>query len=1107
MQCPNCQSENLENANFCWNCGTTLALICPNCSTRNPVNARFCNHCGFSLSPAAAPHQAASTVVPPTLKTESALNLEGERRVMTILFCDVTGSTSMAEGMDPEEWTGIMNEAFQLLMEPVTHYEGTIARLMGDAILAFFGAPKGHEDDPQRAVLAGLEILENVQPLRASLRERYQIDFNVRVGINTGLAVVGRVGSDYKTEYTAMGDAVNIAARMEQTALPGTLQVAEDTYKDIASLFTFQPLGSIQVKGKKEPVQAYRVLQKKQGMVQARGITGLHSQLVGRDVELDHLKEITASLLEGRGQVVSLIGEAGLGKSRLMTELHDWVREQGLLSSNMEETQIGWYQGRSLSYQMNTPYAPFTNLFRKQFGLEDLPPDDPSPYLWVKKQVEQRCDDALQIAPFLATLMNEEVDGLDADRVKYLPPPKMQERIHQAVVTWMSCLAKQEKVILVFEDVHWMDAASSELLERLADLATHRSVLILALFRPNHQDLSWKIHQSLLEKHADFYTPLFLQPLDENQSRTLVANLLEIEDLPEQVRKLILAKAEGNPFFVEEVIRSLLDANLIIRKEDHWVATREIEQISIPDTLSGVISARLDRLDETARRLAQEAAVVGREFALPVLAAIYDDSLAQAASLDLPIQTLQDRELVKEKSAYPQRVLAFKHVLIQETAYTSLLHSRRRALHLRVAVYLEKSTPNQAEDIAHHFVEARESRRALPYLIQAGNLAARTYATTEAINFFNQVIAIPSLADNPVLAREAYEGLGRVLTFANQVPKAVETYQTMHAYGKEHDDIPAQVSALNKLSEIVAMRLGQFPEAENLLIDAEKMAREFGDKAGLAEMFMIRCGLCTAAGDFNGAVNYLDEFVQISELMDQASDVALGLAHIANTQIWMAEYKNGWETAQHSLKISREIGNRELQAMVLSQAIPLYLWHEGNVTEAYQNATEGAAIAVEIGASLPESIGAFISSRLAMEMGDYETALTYAQETIRAGQEYGLPCFPAMGLCILGSIYLEISPEWKAKITEAHQQAIQLIDLPGGLITAGLSWLELGLCALALGDEQRATEWFQKGLKHPNATNHPHAPLSPGRHGPRHPPARRPALRPGIYSAGVRLRS
>ena len=339
MSCASCNASNPDGAKFCMSCASALSAACDQCGTPLPTEAKFCLNCGHQLSkpqPEATQARLEQYIPREQLsKLEAAQSgggMRGERRVVTMLFCDVAGSTAGASKLDPEEWSEIMNGAFEHLIAPVYHYEGTLARLMGDAILAFFGAPIAHEDDPQRAVLAGLEIVDGIRPYRLEVNKRWGLDFDVRVGINTGLVVVGEVGSDLRVEYTAMGDAINLAARMEQTAQPDTVQISADTHRLLAPLFDFEDLGEIEVKGKTEPVQVYKVLGQTAEPGRLRGIEGLDSPLVGRDREIGTLKSVIAELRQGRGQVVSVMGEAGLGKSRLIAELQHALISEGVLS-------------------------------------------------------------------------------------------------------------------------------------------------------------------------------------------------------------------------------------------------------------------------------------------------------------------------------------------------------------------------------------------------------------------------------------------------------------------------------------------------------------------------------------------------------------------------------------------------------------------------------------------------------------------------------------------------------------------------------------------------------------------------------------------------------
>jgi class 3 adenylate cyclase len=985
----------------------------------------------------------------------------GERRIVTMLFCDVKGSTAAAERLDPEEWTDIMNGAFEPMIGPVYKYEGTVARLMGDAILAFFGAPIAHEDDPERAIRAALEIVEGIKPYREVIKRDWGFDFDVRVGINTGLVVVGPVGSDLRMEYTALGDAVNLAARMEQTATPGSVQIAEPTHKLAAALFDFEKLGAIQVKGKDEPVLAYRALRPKAQQRRMRGIEGLESPLVGREAEMTALRSALVELSLGRGQVVSIMGEAGLGKSRLMAELRGQPPAASGEAGDTEAFQ--WLEGRCLSYQTTTPYAPFVDLLRSHFGFGDEPANaDLYARLGagVARAAPSQVDD---IGPYLATLFGLPLSGAAFDRVRYLEPPQLRARVQQALVDYLESLCRARSVVLVLDDLHWADPSSLNLLESMLPMVQRARLMLVAMFRPQRQDAAWHFHEIAERDYAQQYQALMLKPLDEGDARQLVANLLHIEDLPEKVRQLILKKAEGNPFFVEEVIRSLLDSGLVVQDAGHWRATREIENIAVPDTLAAVINARLDRLGDEARGVAQSAAVIGRQFSMDLLGAVHPPRQA----LDEPLSTLQRRELVREKTRLPERVYLFKHALTQETAYNSLLLKTRRELHLKIAGVLEQSAPEQVNDLAYHFLAARQPARALPFLLVAGDRAAKAYATPEAIGFYQQALEILQTLDDVARLRHVYEGLGNAFTFANRMPEAIETLRAMLAAAEKAGDVPMQVSALNKLSYIFALRMGQFKEADEYLSEADRRARGSQDKPGLSEMGLIRCMMCTFVADFDGVVRYMDETLGLGRELGVKEQETLAMTHIASSQTYMLLFDKAFENYEAGLRLCREIGDRQHEAELMSFTGPMCYLVRGDIRSARRVAEEGLSVGMQIG-DLNATID---SSRMlgyfAHQQGDYEHAIEYYQRYLDNGRAAQYPWVVAEALCFLGTAYLDISPALSERVFGFHGQALQVLEQPAGALMGATAWGEIGFCLDAVGQLEKAGEYFQKGLTIP----------------------------------------
>jgi tetratricopeptide (TPR) repeat protein len=944
------------------------------------------------------------------------------------------------------------------MIRPVYKYEGTVARLMGDAILAFFGAPIAHEDDPERAIRAALEIVDGIKPYRAAIKRDWGFDFDVRVGINTGLVVVGPVGSDLRMEYTALGDAINQAARMEQSATAGTVQIAEPTHKLVAALFDFESLGGIQVKGKDEPVLAYRVLRPKSQRGRTRGVEGLDSPLVGREAEMATLRSALVELGLGRGQIVSIMGEAGLGKSRLLAELR---RESPGTIGEAEALQ--WLEARCLSYQTTTPYAPFVELFRNHFGLADEPANADL-YVGLAAGVAQAAPNHVDdIAPYLATLLGLPLSGAAFDRVRYLAPPQMRARVQQALADYLECLCLGTPVVLVLDDLHWADPTSLNLLESLLPLVQRARLMVVAVLRPQRQEPAWHFHETAARDYAQRYQAQMLQPLDESDARQLVANLLHIEDLPEKVRQLILKKAEGNPFFVEEVIRSLLDSGLVVRDDGHWRATRAIENIAVPDTLAAVINARLDRLGDEARGVAQSAAVIGRQFSLDLLGAVHPPR----QGLDEPLSTLQRRDLVREKTRLPERVYIFKHALTQETAYNSLLLKTRRELHLKIAGVLEQSAPEQVNDLAYHYLAARQPARALPFLIEAGDRAAKAYATPEAIGFYRQALDILHALDDLARVRHVYEGLGNALAFANRMPEAVETFRTMLAVAEKAGDVPMQVSALNKLTFIFAMRMGQFKEAEAYLSEADRRARQSQDKPGLSEMVTIQCIMCTFAGDFDGVVRHMDEMLAWGQELGVKEQVTLGLAHIAQSQAYMLQFEKAFENYEAGLRLCREIGDRQHEAEMLAFAGPICYLARGDIRSARRSAEDGLTIGMQIGDLHAPVTACRMLGYFAHQQGEYEHAIEYYQRYLDNGRAAQYPFSVAEALCLLGTAYLDISPALLERVLGFHGQALQVLEQPGAAMFGATAWGEIGFCLEAVGQLEKAGEYFQKGLTTP----------------------------------------
>jgi class 3 adenylate cyclase/tetratricopeptide (TPR) repeat protein len=701
-------------------------------------------------------------------------DMVGERRVVTMMFCDVKGSTAAAEQLDPEEWSEIINGAFEHMIKPVYTYEGTVARLMGDGILAFFGAPLAHEDDPQRAVLAGLDIVAGIAPYRERIKTSWGVDIEVRVGINTGLVVVGAVGSDLRMEYTALGDAINLASRMEQTARPGTIQIAQDTYRHVSSLFEFEPLGGIEVKGKSEAVQSYRVIGRKDVTTRVRGIEGLHADMVGREAEMDTLESVMTDLNQGVGRIVCVLGEAGLGKSRLVSEsfqvFNDLIAQDG-----------NWYETISLSYEYNQAYGLFQRLIQRVIGIAyDDPPQIVRKKLatLVENFVEERRPQAKQVFEALFALESDE-NGPPLDDETF------RDELFIAMQEWWRARFSERPTVLVFDDMHWSDAASIDLLRQLLPLTGEIPLVLLCAMREERNAPAWQIKTTADEKFRYRYSEITLRPLSEADSNELINRLLAIADLPDELRFRILEKSGGNPFFIEEVVRTLIDNRVVVSEnrtidgEDlrYWVAAGDGAEFAIPDNLQSLLSARLDRLEDATRNTLQMASVIGRSFYHRVLQAVDQDS----TELDKHVSTLLQLDMIRESARVPEVEYMFRNPLTQEAVYETILLKRRREFHKRVGEAMEELYPDRLEGLygllAHHFTLAGQRERAIKYYRQASRQSVTVFAYEEAEENLRAALELIEPVNQPETQLEILEELADVCRLVRDFAGAISFLQ------------------------------------------------------------------------------------------------------------------------------------------------------------------------------------------------------------------------------------------------------------------------------------------------------------------------------------------
>ncbi len=546
--------------------------------------------------------------------------LRGERKQVTVMFADISGFTTMDEKLDPEEVRCMINGCFERLGMVIDRYEGHIDKFIGDGIMALFGMHTTHENDPERALRAALDMMSTLAEFNAEHAGRLTKPLALHFGINSGLVISGGIGTSQRQDYSVMGDPVNLASRLEGLSEAGEILVGENTYRLTAPLFEFEALKPVKVKGKEKPAPLYRLIKAKTVPGQVRGRERLFSPLVGRQNEMSILEKALANAQNGQGSVISIIGESGLGKSRLVAELGLKCKLKG---------QVNWAEGVAISYGQSDSYLSARHLFCNLLGVapEALPAEVA---LALRSEVDSLfLEPAVDIYPFLGHLLGVSLPREAARRVKYLEGEALHRQILQSVRRYISAKAGPQPLILVWEDLQWVDPSSLDLLEALSGLIQQNPLLLILVYRPRRERRIWAFHKKVAAMLGQDFTCIELSPLTIEESKQLLNNLLGVGNASPEIARLVLSKAEGNPFYVAEMVRFLIEGGTITRSDDGqgWAITASLEDIQIPDSLQGVIMDRIDRLDPETKRTLQAASVIGPDFLYKVLAHVLEDTL------------------------------------------------------------------------------------------------------------------------------------------------------------------------------------------------------------------------------------------------------------------------------------------------------------------------------------------------------------------------------------------------------------------------------------------------------------------------------------------------
>ena len=724
MKCPRCKHENPAEVKFCGECGAGLESVCPACGASNPPGNKFCGGCGVSLAQiGAAPKFASPQTYTPKHLAERILTskgaLEGERKQVTVLFADIKGSMELLADRDPEEARKLLDPVLEHMMEAVHRYEGTVNQVMGDGIMALFGAPLAYEDHAMRACYAALRMHGTVGRYAQELRRTQGLNLQIRAGVNSGEVVVRSIGNALHMDYTAVGQTTHLASRMEQLASPGTTLITGETLRLAEGYFKVKPLGPVPVKGLTEPVEVYEVtgagpVRTRLQAAAARGLT----RFVGRDAEVEALRQALEKARGGYGQVVAIVGEPGVGKSRLFYEFIHSHRTHGWLV----------LESGSVSYGKATPYLPVIDLLKAYFKIQDR--DD---HREIREKVTGKLltlDEALK--PSLPGFLNLLDLPVEDSQWQGLDPPQRRQRTLEAVKRLLLRESQLQPLVLVFEDLHWIDSESQAALDSLIESLPTARILLLVNYRPEYQH-SWG--------SKTFYMQLRIDPLPPESANELLQALLGDDAGLQPLQQILIARTEGNPFFLEESVHTLVETKALVGERGAYRLAKPIESIQVPATVQAVLAARIDRLPPEEKHLLQSASVIGKDVPFLLLEAIVEETDER---LRQRLAHLQAAEFIYETSLFPELEYTFKHALTHEVAYGSLLQERRRVLHARIVEAIERLYPDrlaeQVERLAHHAFRGEMWDKTVAYLHEAGRKAAARSAYKEAASYFEQAL-------------------------------------------------------------------------------------------------------------------------------------------------------------------------------------------------------------------------------------------------------------------------------------------------------------------------------------------------------------------------------
>lgn len=1050
---------------------------CASCGFNNPPGMRFCGNCGSRLeehddAPAVLsgsgsnPSDRLRVLMGSDLKDrfrQAGLMAAGQRRNVTVLFADLSDYTGLAEKIDSEDLYHLVQQFIQALAEVVYKYEGMVDKIIGDGLMALFGAPIAHENNAERAVRAALDMRMAVNSLSEELVSQLGVELKVHIGLNSGTVIVGGVGSDMLMDYTAIGDTVNLAHRIEEAAPAGTILVSENVYRQTHMLFDYKPVSALQLKGISRPVTAYRLQRQKSEPGSVRGVEGLRAPLVGRDGELHQLREAVQHLIHGKHGTFNLItGEAGIGKSRLTAELKDHIKH----------LPVNVIEGQSLTYRRAVSYWIFQDLMRSYLKVTFDTTLSKFHERLVAKTYELLGPSAADILPYLEHLLGlEHSDETTAARLAYLDASQLRQQIFLAVRELLVAESRQRPLVLILEDLHWADDASLDLLGYLVEPVRQNPIFIYAISRPFSEGKLQDIVERAKSNFGDHFNHIELQALSPEQSEHLFLQLMSIPEIPASLSAQVLQRSAGVPFYLEEILRMLIDSEIIRKEGRHWrlVPGADVATVGVPDTLRDLILARFDRLDPYHRNVLQAASVIGRQFKLPLLNSVILSS--DEGQLSRVMNYLVARDFIQPLASSVETEYRFRHVLTSDAVYSTLLRRDRGALHGKVAEAIESlyadQIENQVEVLAGHYLRSSRLDRALHYLILSGQRAARDYANKQARHHYQEALNLLPQIDHTIeQAIDVLTGLGDICLFIGDYLLARDHYQDaldrieVSGSGQYY----SQESVLQRKIASTFERQGDYEQAllhlskASALLDGKLESKSVQHARIANDMGWIHF----LRGNFEGAQEYLSQALEVVKESSQYDVIASIHNRLGAISYHQSEYEKAVSHVRKSLVLRETIGDIAGVARLYNNLGLLGLMR-GDLRDAEANFEQGISLLERIGDAEGIALAYTNLGLVQFDRGRLDLAGDNLNRSLQLADQIGHRFYRGRALMYLGR--LNTAKRNYARSEKLLQDSISILEELGAqdnLIDAAYYRAEN---CIAQGKIECALEWIDKSFE------------------------------------------